>query len=502
MDFIKKDRKYKNSSMNDFEKFLEKYQEIGYVDSFFYGTCSVVGLPNVKEEEIVLTEGGSKGLVVGLKEEKVEVLILEEREIKVGEKVVRTGSEFLISISEDVLGRIINPLGYPIDGKGVIKRESLIKVNVSAPSFVERKKINENLETGVMLVDLLVPIGYGQRELIIGDAKSGKTSFLLQIMNNQAKKGVFCIYVGIGKKDIAIRQVEEYLKKEKVIDKVVIIHSPPDDSPSLLYLAPFSGMAIAEYFREKYKKAIVIFDDLSTHAKIYRQISLSLKRAPGRDLYPGDIFHLHASLMERAGNLKDGKSITAFPVAETFEGDLSGYIQTNLMGMTDGHIFFDIEEFRKGKRPAINHFLSVSRVGIQTKTRIEKEIANWLREKLYYLGQISEIIPLAGELPQKTQEFIELARKIEIILQQNTDELIGREGQVILFGLLISGFFDDKTEEKIKREKEIFFKKWNEKKIPSLREEISRIKNIEHLKFLIEEIKPKIEEILKENAND
>jgi len=490
--------------MDDFEYLLEKYKEVGYVTSLVSFVATVSGLPDLKDGELVLTESGARGLVVGLKENEAEVLILEEGEIKVGERVVRSGEPFKIGVSQNLLGRIINPLSQPVDGKGPIKREKFCEIQSSAPSVIERKRINENLETGVAIVDLLIPIGYGQRELVIGDAKTGKTIFLLQTIANQVRKGVVCVYVGIGKKDVAIRQVEEYLKKQGVFEKVVIVYAPADDPPPLLYLAPYSGMTIAEYFRNLNKKVLIVFDDLTTHAQIYRQISLILKRPPGRDCYPGDTFHIHASLLERAGCIKkDGKemSITALPVAETFEGDISGYIQTNLMAMTDGHIFFDINEFRKGKRPAINPFLSVSRVGIQTKTQVEKELANWIREKLYAFEQVSELRQLATELPKETQRLIDLARKIEIILQQSPQELIERGAQIILFGLLLTNFWENKPESKLIKEKETLLKLWGESKVPQLREKISEIKGIEHLKFLIEEIKPEIEKLLKENAN-
>jgi F-type H+-transporting ATPase subunit alpha len=389
----------------------------------------------------------------------------------------------------------------PIDGLGpIIGEKEEKRVKIEAPSFIERAQIREPLETGVMVVDLLVPIAHGQRELIIGDAKTGKTTFLLQAMTNQAKMGTICIYVGIGKKDMAIKWVEEYLKKQGVFQKTIIIHTTPDDSPTLIYLAPYCGMAVAEYFRDRGKKVLIAFDDLTTHAKIYREISLLLKRIPGRDSYPGDIFHIQASLLERAGNVyKSGEevSITALPVAETLENDLSGFIQTNLMAMTDGHIFFDINEFRKGKRPAVNAFLSVTRVGNQTKTPVEREIAAFLRKKMIEYQRVLELTQFGAELLPETQKTIEIGQKIELLLNQSLEILIPRQLQIILVGLLIAGFWDLKSQREMKAEVEKILKLFQKGKIPPLREKIEEIKNLDHLIFLMKEIIPEIEKIIK-----
>jgi len=389
----------------------------------------------------------------------------------------------------------------PLDGLGPIKGEKVLrKIKEKAPPIKERKRIEKPLETGVMMVDLLVPIGYGQRELVIGDAKTGKTTFLLQAMVSQVKRGAIPIYVAIAKKDTALKWVEDYLKSQKVLEKSVLVHTTPDDPSSLIYLAPFSGMAIAEYFRDKGKNVLIIFDDLTYHAKIYRQISLLLERTPGRDCYPGDIFHLHASLLERAGNIeKEGRevSITALPVAETLENDLSGYIQTNLMGITDGHIFFDIVEFRKGKRPAINVFLSVTRVGNQTKTKIEREIAKWTRKILVDCQRLAGFIKLGTELSLESQKIIETGKRLEIIFNQSEEIIIPRETQIILMGLLISGFWEEKPIKKMKEEIEKILKAAEKKILPSLGEDIEKIKDLTHLQFLIKEILPQIEKILK-----
>lgn len=481
--------------MNDFEIYLEKNKEVGRVISFFHSGAHVSGLPNLKPEEVVITESGKKGIVHGLRKELSEILMIDTKDLKTGEAVARAGKPFEIQVGQGLLGRIMNPLCQPIDGEGPIREEKEFRrLKRTAPPFIERVRVNEPLETGVMIVDLLVPIGGGQRELIIGDAKTGKTTFLLQTIVSQAKKGVICIYVGIGKKDIAIKLIEEYLKQQGVFNQTIIINTTPDDSPTLIYLTPYSGMSIAEYFKDKGKKVVIIFDDLTTHAKIYREISLLLKRPPGRDSYPGDMFHIQAALLERAGNIKNKKeiSITALPVAETLENDLSGYIQTNLMAMTDGHIFFDINEFRKGKRPAINAFLSVSRVGNQTKTSIEKEIASWIRKKLLEYQRALEIAQFGTELTAETQKTIELGKRLEVLFNQNPEIIIHRKLQLILAGLLVSDFWKDRSLKEMKREIDKILENYKRGTFPEFKEEIEEIKDMGHLQFLIKEMMPEI----------
>jgi len=487
--------------MKEFEFYLEATKEIGYVNSFFHSIALVSGLPNLKQQEMVITESGKKGIVHGLKKDFAEILMVESEGLKVGEAVARTNKKFEIKVGEEVLGRIVDPLIRPLDEGGPVFGEKVSReIKREAPPILSRKKITRFLETGAQIVDLLVPIGYGQRELVIGDAKTGKTTFLLQTIASQAKKGIIAVYVAILKKETAIKIVEEYLKKEGVFEKVVILHTRPDDSATLNYLAPYSGMTLAEYFRDKGKDVLIIFDDLSSHAKVFREISLLLKRNPGRDCYPGEIFHLQASLLERAGNIvKDGKevSITALPVAETLENDISGYIQTNLMAMTDGHIFFDITEFRKGKRPAVNVFLSVSRVGNQTKSKIEKDIANWLRSKIAEYQRISEFARFGTELSPESQKILEIGQKIELIFHQGPEVIIERETQIILMGLLISDFWKEKSISRTQEEVRKILTAAQRKVLPSLGIEIERIKDIEHLKFLISALLPPIERILK-----
>ncbi len=482
--------------MSDFASFLEKNKEIGYVNSISQSIAYVSGLPNLELGEIIITESGKKGICHGLKKELAEILMIDVKGLKAKEAVTKTGRKFEIAVNHEVLGRIINPIFQPIDNRGPIRGEKEYReIENEAPPFIERKKVREPMETGITMVDLLVPIGYGQRELVIGDAKTGKTAFLLQTITSQVKKGVVCIYVGIGKKDTAIKWVEEYLKKQNVLDKTVIITTTPDDSPVLSYLAPYSGMSVAEYFRDKEKKVLIVLDDLTTHAKIYREISLLLKRVPGRDSYPGEIFHVHAALLERAGNLNTKNqeaSITALPIAETLENDLTGYIQTNLMAMTDGHIFFDVDEFKKGKKPAINVFLSVSRVGNQTKSPIERELASWIRKKLVDYQKALEIAQFGAELPSHTKETIELGKRLELVFSQDLEAVVPKELQIFLTGLVCSGFWKEKSLIQMKREISNLIESHEKGLLPKLEEDI---KDLDHLRFLMKEMLPEIEKI-------
>jgi len=412
--------------MKNYEDYLNQIGEVGYIQSIVHSVVYVTGLPGVKPREVVIAKDGQRGIVQSILPNSVEVLMMETHGLVNNLPVARTGVDFEIPVSNEILGRVVDPFGQPIDGAGPIIGERVYRsIDSKAPGIIAREKVRAPLETGVSIVDLLVPVGYGQRELVIGDKKTGKTTFLLQTIASQAAKGMVCVYASIGKRQSDIKNVESYLRKTNAFQNTVIVAANAAASASIVYLAPFSACAIAEYFRDCGYNVIIVYDDLTNHAKFYREISLLSKRAPGRSSYPGDIFHLHAALLERAGNIKtsSGKavSITALPVAETLEGDITGYIQTNLMAITDGHIFFDIDEFRKGKRPAINHALSVSRVGNQTKSPLERELSNILREALSAYQKDLEIARFGVELPENTKKEIDLGEKIEAVLNQDSD---------------------------------------------------------------------------------
>ncbi len=483
--------------MNDFKNYLEKTEEIGRIVSIISSIIKVSGLPNLKLREMVISEDGERGMAYGLRENIAEVLMFDTEKLKVGERVTRTNEYFKIPVNQNLLGRIVNPLCQPIDGLGpIIGEKEFLNIEREAPNITQRIRVNKFLETGVTIVDLLIPIGYGQRELVIGDGKTGKTAFLLQTMVSQIKKGVICIYVSIGKEITHVKAVEEYLKEAGVFNNTVILVATPDDPATISYLAPYSGMTIAEYFREKSKASLIIFEDLTTHAKIYREISSLLKRAPGRTAYPGDIFHIQAALIERAGNIKnkEGKevSITALPVAETLENDISGYIQTNLLAMTDGHIFFDIEEFKKGRRPAINFFLSVSRVGNQTKEPLDRELATFIRKKLAEYQKVLEIARFGVELPEETKRVLDFGEKLGVIFNQGLKTVISREFQLFLIGLLLSGFWDDKVPKIMEIIEEEILEHYKKGEFLDIEMEIRKIKTIEELKNFAKEYHSKI----------
>ena len=487
--------------MSDFKSYLEKTGEIGQIVGLSHSIVYISGLPGLKPGEMVITENGEKGIVHGLNKKIAEVLMFEPEKLKVGERVVRTNKPFQIPVSQGFLGRIIDPLCQPIDGLGpVFGEKKYLSIQREAPGITQRVRVNKPLETGVMVVDLLVPVGYGQRELVIGDAKTGKTTFLLQAMVSQAKEGIICIYVGIGKETSAVKIVEDYLKEMNVFDKTVMVIATSENPSTINYLSPFSGMTIAEYFRDRGEKVLIIFDDLTSHAKFYREISLLIKRVPGRSSYPGDIFHIQAAVVERAGNIKtpDNKevSITALPVAETLENDISGYIQTNLMAMTDGHIFFDINVFREGKRPAINAFLSVSRVGNQTKTPIDKALAGWIKRKLVEYQRVMGLSQFGVELSLETQKLLDLGKKLEILFNQGPKTIIPRSLQLFLFGLIFFGFWEDKPQNVMKVEIDEILKNYKKGSFFEVESEIKKIKNLEEFKSFIGEIIPKVKKIL------
>ena len=441
--------------MKTFDDYLKEVGEVGHIQSVVHSIVYVSGLPGAKPKEMVIASGGQRGIVQSLLPEAVEVLMLDTHNLVNNLAVTRTNETFKIPVSPGLLGRVVDPFCQPIDGAGPIVGEKALRIiEPAAPGIISRVRVATPLETGVSIVDLLVPLGYGQRELVIGDKKIGKTTFLMQTIASQSAKGVICVYVSIGKRQSDIKNVENYLRAANVLGNTCLVAASSANPATMIYLAPFSALAIAEFFRDSGRSVLIVFDDLTNHAKFYREISLLSKRTPGRASYPGDIFHLHAALLERAGNIKIASgqivSITALPVAETLEGDLTGYIQTNLMAITDGHIFFDIDEFRKGKRPAINPSLSVSRVGNQTKTPLERTLAQMVRDALTKYQKDLEIARFGVELPETTRAEIGLGEKIEAIFNQDSETLIPRPLALILLGLLFAGFWKDKEASQVK----------------------------------------------------
>jgi len=427
--------------MKDFNYYLNTIGEIGYVEQTTNAIIYASGLPGVKPRELVLFENGEVGQVLSVSYNLIEILVFTRDPPKAGEKVVRTNEFLNIPVGPELLGSVIDSLGnsledLPIQRKPMLSTRS---VTASPTGILTRKTITKQLETGVSIVDLLLPLGYGQKELIIGDRKTGKTNFLFQSVLTQAKLGNICIYAAIGKKKVDIKVLKEFFQKHNILKNIVIVASGSQDPTGLIYLTPYSAMAISEYFRDEGRDVLLILDDLSTHAKFYREISLLGKRFPGRNSYPGDIFYIHAILLERAGNFttsKGEKAITCLPVVETIQGDLSGYIQTNLMSMTDGHLYFDIDLFAKGRRPPINPFLSVTRVGRQTQSNIKREISREILSFLTLFEKMQNFTHFGAELNETTKISLSVGEAITRFFDQQPSTSIPINVQIVLFCLL------------------------------------------------------------------
>lgn len=443
--------------MQAFNELLKETGEVGHIESVLQSIVYVSGLPGARPNELVVTEEGQRGIVKGIERDLIEVILLSSEGVSVGQRVARTKDSFKIQISRGLLGRIVNPNSEPIDGLGPVRGDKIsCPVYNSAPPIGERVKVSQQFETGVGLIDFMVPLGKGQRELVLGDQKTGKTAFLLQTISNQAKKGTVCIYVGIGKKTSDVKNVEEYLKNAGVVGNCVLVFASSSDPASLVYLAPYSGMTIAEYFRDQGNDVLIVLDDLTNHAKFYREMSLLSKRMPARESYPGDIFHIHAALLERAGRIKKGDSsvsITALPVIETIQGDLTGYLPTNAMAMTDGHIFFDESEFKKGRRPAVNVSLSVTRVGSQTQKPLEQQVRRSLVEKLNLYKKAQELAHFGFDLPIKTRTDLNLGERLEAVFDQDSHTLVTKNIALLLFGLVLEEYWSSKDIEQVRVER-------------------------------------------------
>lgn len=439
--------------MQDFDYYLNKIGEIGFVDEIVHSVAYVSGLPNAKPNEVIVFENGEIGSLLSLSPEQAEVLLLSRQQVRVGNKVTRTGDLFQVLIGSGLLGRAIDPLGKPIDSTLPIKDVRLAPIDTQPHGIIGREPVSKPLETGVTLVDLVVPLGKGQRELIIGDRKTGKSEFLLQTVFTQATKGTICIYGLIGQKQIDIKKRQEFLEEKKIMDKCILVASSSSDPSGLIYLTPYTAMTVAEFFRDQGMDVLLILDDMTTHARYYREISLLARRFPGRDSYPGDIFYSHARLIERAGNFKRG-SITCLPVAESILGDLSGYVQTNLMAMTDGHIFFDIELFNQGKRPAVNPGLSVTRVGHEAQTPVERDLSRELMSFLVNYERMQQFMHFGAEAGETVKSVLRMGSKIDTFFNQTQEETIPININILILAGIWVGIWNEVKTEDLKKEME------------------------------------------------
>ena len=385
-----------------------KGQEVGTVIWIGDGIATVYGLDHAMYGEIVVFDTGVKGMVQDIKRNEIGIILLgKDTGLKEGSKVSRTKKKAGIPVSDAYIGRVIDALGAPIDGKGSIDADDYRPIENDAPGIVDRKSVNQPLETGILTIDSMFPIGRGQRELIIGDRQTGKTSIATDAIINQKGKDVICIYVAIGQKASTVAKIVNTLSKQGAMDYTIIVSATASAPASLQYIAPYSGTSLAEYFMYKGKDVLIVYDDLSKHAVAYRALSLLLERSPGREAYPGDVFYLHSRLLERSAKLKDelgGGSITALPIIETQAGDVSAYIPTNVISITDGQIFLESDLFNAGQRPAVNVGLSVSRVGGAAQTKAMKKAAGSIRIDLAQYREMEAFTQFSSDLDDATKE--------------------------------------------------------------------------------------------------
>jgi len=437
-------------AITDYENRV-RTEEVGQVLEVGDGIARVHGLQNVMYQEMLEFEDarGEKitGLALNLEEDNVGVIIAgEDTHIQEGSLVRRTERLASVPIGEGVLGRVINALGVPMDGKGEIEAEDRRPVEIVAPGIIKRQPVKEPLQTGIKAIDSMIPIGRGQRELIIGDRKTGKSAIALDTIISQADRNVKCIYVAVGQKDSAVAGIVAVLEEAGAMDYTTVVNASASQSATLQYLAPYAGCAIGEYFMNRGEAALVIYDDLSKHATAYRQMMLLLRRPPGREAYPGDVFYLHSRLLERAAKLSEemgGGSLTALPIVETKAGDISAYIPTNVISITDGQIFLDADLFNAGQRPAIDTGNSVSRVGGSAQIRAMRKVAGTLRLDLNQFRELQSFAQFGSDLDRATQQTLARGERLTAILKQGEHDPMPVEEQVAVIFAAANGYLDD-----------------------------------------------------------
>ena len=439
---------------------IEKYEDklkmesVGTVLQVGDGVARIYGLDDCMSNELLEFPGGIYGIALNLEEDNVGCVLLgSDKDIKEGDTVKTTGNIVEVPVGEALLGRVVNALGQPLDGKGPIATEKTLPIEGTAPNVVERQPVKEPLQTGIKAIDAMIPIGRGQRELIIGDRQTGKTAILVDTILNQKDTGVFSIYVAIGQKLSTVAGVIKTLEDNGAMENSIVVVAAASDPAPMQYIAPYAGCAMGEYFRDKGKHAVIMYDDLYKHAVAYRQVSLLLRRPPGREAFPGDIFNLHSRLLERAAKLNDelgGGSLTALPVVETQAGDYAAYIPTNVISITDGQIYLEGDLFNSGVRPAISVGLSVSRVGGNAQIPAMKKVAGALRLNLAQHRELAAFAQFGSELDKATQEQLTRGTKLIEILKQPQYEPAPVEEQVIIIFTAINGHLDDIPTDKVK----------------------------------------------------
>ncbi len=420
--------------------------EVGEIIQVGDGIARVYGLQNVMANELVEFPHGIYGLALNLEENNVGCILFgNDKYLKEGDVVKRTGKVIQVPVGQSLVGRVVNPLGQPLDGKGPIQTDTYSPLERKALGVVARQPVKEPLQTGLKAIDSMIPIGRGQRELIIGDRQIGKSTIAIDTILNQKGQNVYCIYVAIGQKAVSIAKLQKIFEEHGATDYTTIVASTANDPAPMLYIAPYSGASIGEYFRDRGMHALVIYDDLSKHAWAYRQISLLLRRPPGREAYPGDIFYLHSRLLERAAKLSDklgGGSLTALPIVETQAGDFSAYIPTNVISITDGQIYLEPDLFSGGVRPAINVGLSVSRVGGNAQIKAMKQVAGKLRLDLAQYRELESFAKFSSDLDKTTQAQLTRGQRMVEILKQDQNQTLPVEKQIVVIFLGIQGYLD------------------------------------------------------------
>jgi F-type H+-transporting ATPase subunit alpha len=482
---------------------LGDLEEVGYVVTVGDGVAKVYGIDNVQAGEMVEFDSGVKGMALNLETDMVGVVIMgDDSQVCQGDKVKRTGNILRVPVGPSMLGRVVDGLGNPIDGKGKIVSKEYSNIEVKAPGIIDRKSVHEPVQTGIKSIDVLIPIGRGQRELIIGDRQTGKTAIAIDTIINQKAahlsgkedEKIYCVYVAIGQKRSTVAQIVKKLEEAGAMEYTTVVAATASDPASLQFLAPYTGCAISEYFRDNGKHALVIYDDLTKHAVAYRQISLLLRRPPGREAYPGDVFYLHSRLLERAAKLSDAKgagSLTALPIIETQAGDVSAYIPTNVISITDGQIFLESELFYKGIRPAVNVGISVSRVGSAAQTKAIKKVAGSTKLELAQFREMEAFAQFGSDLDESTQKLIKQGQKLTELLKQNQYSPLSVEEQVVVMYVGANGYLEQVETSKVRE-----FEK----------------KMLEHMKLKADDVlsairaeknvTPEIEKDLKENLKE
>lgn len=429
-------------------------EEIGTVCSVGDGIATVEGLNNVTYGEILLFSSGIRGMAQDLRRDEIGCIIFgDDDDIVEGSEVKRTGRTAGIPVGEGFIGRVVNALGVPIDGKGKIDTDEYRPIEKPAPGIIERQSVDTPLETGILAIDSMFPIGRGQRELIIGDRQTGKTAIAVDTILNQKNKDVICIYVAIGQKASSVAQLVQNLKLRGAMEYTIVVNASASDAAPLQYIAPYAGCALGEYFMENGKDVLIVYDDLSKHAIAYRSLSLLLERAPGREAYPGDVFYLHSRLLERSAHLseeKGGGSMTALPIVETQEGDVSAYIPTNIISITDGQIFLESDLFFAGQRPAVNVGLSVSRVGGDAQTKAMKKAAGAIRLDLAQYREMEVFMQFAGDLDDTTKRQLAYGNGIMQVLKQEQYKPLKQYEQVIILVVVLNHLLEDVKADEIK----------------------------------------------------